>query len=118
MAKVNKIKFDDSKEWYYSLAETGSILGKARSTMMRLLPSWKEATGQAPRRDHGGRWFLPVKSVHALRDDAELYLKLAGRATTWQERLKKLEDENKKLKAQVRKLKKSQGNLLERLASK
>ena len=98
-AKKVQLKFDGNDGWYYSLADCCKVLGKARSTIMRLLPSWEKVTECKPRKDHSGRWFIPAESVHALKDDPELYLKLAGRSTTWEDERKLLEGENKKLKA-------------------
>lgn len=77
---------------------------------MRLLPSWETVTGSAPRRDHSGHWFLTEASVHALRDDADLYRQLAGIATKWKDDMGLLQEENKKLKKEIRKLKKELKN--------
>jgi hypothetical protein len=78
---------------------------------MRLLPSWEKVTKSKPVKDHSGRWFLTVKSVHALRDNSTLYLKLSGRATKWEAKVAKLTKENKRLKAKLRKLEDKHGTV-------
>lgn len=103
--KAVSLTFDGVKDNYYSLATTGEILDKARSTLMRLLKSWEAVTKSPPRRDHSGRWYLSVDSVHALRDDPKLYLKLAGRATKWEDEKEALTLRNKCLENDVNTLK-------------
>ena len=108
-------KFNGSHETYYPLSSACTVLDKARSTLMRLLPAWEEVTKSKPRRDHGGRWYLSVRSVEALRDDPDLYLNLAGRATKWKQEQDKLKSENKALKSDIKALKRAARKLLERL---
>lgn len=93
--KTVTLIFDGEEDTYYSLASSCKVLSKARSTLMRLLKSWEHVTKSKPRRDHSGRWYLSVASVNSLRDDPKLYLKLAGRATKW-------EDEKAALKLRVK----------------
>ncbi len=96
MSKKRKIRLNNSS--YYTLADSCKLLGKARSTIMRLLPTWEKVTGAKPTKDHSGRWLIPCKSVHALRDNPSLYLRLAGRATKWEDKQRQLEADNKQLK--------------------
>jgi len=108
MAK--KINLDGSS--YYSLADSCSVLKKARSTLMRLLPAWEETTKEKPIKDHSGRWLIPSNSVHALKEDPELYLKLAGRSTKWSKweaEKTTLLLENRNLRRELSKLKKALG---------
>ena len=100
--KTGQIQIDGAPERYYSLADSCKILKRARSTLMRLLPAWEKVTKTKPKKDHSGRWLIPIKSVHALRDDPELYLKLAGRATKWKTERSAIIDENKQLKKKVK----------------
>lgn len=102
---IAETNFAKSKNWL-SLAETCNKLGRARSTLMRLLPAWEGITSYKPRKDHSGRWFIPVKSVEALTDSPELYLKLAGRATGCSDELTSLRCENRTLKRENTKLRK------------
>jgi hypothetical protein len=105
------INFSDSKDWI-SLAQTCKELGKARSTLMRLLPSWEGITSYKPRKDHSGRWFIPVKSVEDLKRQPELYLMLAGRATKWSVDVAELKRENRKLRKTISRLQQLYGNFL------
>lgn len=102
MAKSKQLEFNGVTGSYYSLKDTCEVLGRARSTLMRLLPSWETITKDKPVKDHGGKWFLTEASVHALRDAPKLYLKLAGRATKWEDDQKKLRKQNKLLKDIIR----------------
>jgi len=99
------LTFDGVEDDYYSLATAGNVLQKARSTLMRLLKSWERVTKSKPRRDHSGRWYLSVASVHKLRDEPDLYLKLAGRATKWEDEKEALELRTKCLENDVATLK-------------
>lgn len=95
--------FTKDVDWM-SLADTCKRLGRARSTLMRLLPRWEAVTGHKPRKDHSGRWFIPVQSVQNLIDNPELYLELAGRATEWSSHIDKLKRENKQLREKIKTL--------------
>ncbi len=104
MASNTQLEFNGVTGSYYSLKATCKILNRARSTIMRLLPSWETVTEDKPMKDHSGKWFLSEKSVHALRDKPQLYLKLAGRATKWEDRQHRLEAENSLLKTIIKSL--------------
>jgi len=108
--KTVLLTFDGTEDNYYSLATTCKVLSKARSTLMRLLKSWERVTESKPQRDHSGRWYLTAESVNRLKNDPKLYLKLAGRATKWEDekaalhlRITCLETDKKKLKDIVEK---------------
>jgi hypothetical protein len=102
--KVNRVQLSGHHAHYYSLADSCKVLGKSRSTLMRLLPAFERVTKGKPVKDHSGRWFLPAKTVHNLRDSPKLYLKLAGRATKWEDKVSSLKRENKELKTEVKAL--------------
>ncbi len=104
--KVMKVQLTGLTCHYYSLADSCRVLGKSRSTLMRLLPTWEKVTKGKPMKDHSGRWFLPVKSVTALRDSSKLYLKLTGRATKWETTVTGLKGQVKKLRAEIKRLRK------------
>ena len=87
--------FDDNTADYYSLADAGKALNRARSTIMRLLKAWEAVTGSKPQKAHNHKWYVTVASVDLLMGDPKLYLELAGRATKW-------EDENKALTLKVK----------------
>lgn len=107
--KVLKVQLTGLNCHYYSLADSCKVLGKSRSTLMRLLPSWEEVTKNKPVKDHSGRWFLTVKSVRTLKKDSKLYLKLSGRATKWEAKVATLTADNKRLKAKIKKLEAKHG---------
>jgi hypothetical protein len=117
MANATQLQFKGSKGAYYSLKDTCKLLDKARSTIMRLLPRWETVTKDKPIKDHSGKWFLSEDSVHALRDKPKLYLKLAGRATKWEDEQRKLKAENTCLKGIIEGLVSTQELVLLRKAN-